>query len=467
MTFLPVELLLTALADRQPQFGDAVTDAAAGISTDSRGRMQGTWFVPLIGDRFDAHQFIDDALKAGAAAVFAQRGKTDKVDPRIVWVDDTLRALQDLAAAHLQKSEAKRIALTGSNGKTTTKELIAAALGAGFGGEKVLATEGNLNNHIGLPLTALRLEPRHHVVVFEMGMNHLGEIARLCEIANPQVALITNIGTAHAGNVGGIEGVAAAKGEIFAGLDADGLAVINLDDLRCLGQADQHWRGRRITFGRDPSAMVRLEASEESNEGGLVLSLSYRGEVLSCRVPLEGAHNALNVTGAIAVALGLEIPLATALRGVERVNPAPGRLVRRALPGGGVLFDDTYNANPDSMRAALSTLHGMEWTHGFAVVLGEMRELGEDAEREHEAIGRAAAEAGASWVAFCGPFAEAYARGARSSGLPSESILVEDNSLALATSLQRRPLSVSALLVKGSRGARMENVVHELTREAD
>lgn len=467
MSYLSTELLFAALADRSPHFGDGVTDAIAGISTDSRGRLQGTWFIPLIGDRFDAHQFIGDALQAGATAVIAQRGRATHDDPRIIWVDDTLRALQGLAAVHLQRSKAKRVALTGSNGKTTTKELIAAALAAGYGEGRVLATEGNLNNHIGLPLTALRVEQHHDVGVFEMGMNHLREIARLCEIANPQVALITNIGTAHAGNVGGIEGVASAKGEIFAGLAPGGVAVLNLDDPRCCAQADLHWSGNRITFGRDPASMVRLESSQESGEGGLVLSIAFQGEVLPCRVLLEGAHNALNVTGAIAVALALEVPFATALRGVERVKPAPGRLVRRPLPEGGVLFDDTYNANPDSMRAAFSTLAATKWGHGFALALGEMRELGDDAEQEHEAIGRAAAEAGARWVAFCGPFAEAYARGARAAGLSAASILVAEDSIALAASLQARPLEVSALLVKGSRGARMEHVVCGLTREAD
>ncbi|MFZ9888099.1 MAG: UDP-N-acetylmuramoyl-tripeptide--D-alanyl-D-alanine ligase [Myxococcota bacterium] len=467
MTFLSRRLLDISLTGRSPQFGSRVGHAPRGISTDSRDDVEGKWFVSLIGDRFDAHQFIDSALSRGAAAVIAQMGRSSHHDDRIVWVDDTLRALQDLAAAHLQQTAATRIGLTGSNGKTTTKELLAKALGSAFSEELILATQGNLNNHIGLPLTALRLGPQHRVAVFEMGMNHLGEIARLCEIARPQVGIITNIGTAHAGNVGGIEGVARAKGEIFAGLDRGGVAIVNLDDPRCRIQADLHWRGRRITFGRDPEAMVRLEASDDSPDGGLSLKISYQGDLLPCRVALEGAHNALNVTGAVAGALALDVPFDSALRGVETMQPIAGRLVRRTLPGGQVLIDDTYNANPDSMRAALLTTRRLVGPSDFAVALGEMRELGDDAEREHESIGRSAAVEGARWAAFCGPFAEAYARGARQAGLAAESVILAKDSEALAEMLAGRTLDVTALLVKGSRGARMETVVQRLMREVD
>ena len=449
--------------------GGSFTDGApavfAGTGTDSRALEPGALFVPLIGESFDGHEFIEVAMQSGAGAALVQRARAATTKAPHLAVDDTLAALQALARGWLLSQPAVRIGLTGSNGKTTTKELIAAAIGAVVGPDAVLATDGNLNNHIGVPLTALRVEAHHRFAVIEMGMNHLGEIASYCRFAPPQIGLVTNMGTAHAGNVGGVEGVAAAKAELFEALPTDGTAVVNADDARCLREAAKA-RCRHVSFGTAPFSDVRLLAVRPLDAGGQLLSMSYASKTIEVELPLDGRHNALNAAGAVAVAVAAGLDFALAAAGLATARPAHGRLERRLRADGLLVLDDSYNANPDSMEAGLEAL-----VHLCAVapkrpgvaVLGPMLELGEHAPAAHRHIGAAAAQTGARALFVCGELGRFLEEGARAAGLAH--VIWAKDSAALA------PLVVDAVgrgdvvLVKGSRGARMERVVDALLNQ--
>jgi UDP-N-acetylmuramoyl-tripeptide--D-alanyl-D-alanine ligase len=378
-------------------------------------------------------------------------------------VDDTLLALQDLARAHVARLSATRIALTGSNGKTTTKELLAACLRAHHGAPWVLATEGNLNNHIGVPLTALRAEPEHKALVFEMGMNHLKEIELLASIVRPTVGLVTNMGTAHAGNFAdGVEGVAQAKAELYAALPRDGVAVVNADDARCVREAQKHAKCRQLSFGHASWADVRLMHVADRETGGQELELFYGGKTVETSVPLEGRHNVGNAAGAVAAAIAAGVPFEVAARGLASTHAAHGRLERFILAGGVWLLDDTYNANPDSMEAALIALGDLAGERRKVVVLGEMRELGALAESAHRHIGAAVAAARPAALYACGPLGKLYGEGAVGAGFDAAHVTWTESNAELAPLVVTGLRDGDVVLVKGSRGARMEVIVNAL-----
>lgn len=465
MTTLSREFVEGALSSRGVALGASVPEDLGEISTDTRTITGERFFLALVGERFDAHDFVADALAAGARAVVAARDRVPAAADRsrLILVDDTLLALQDLAAAHLDALTARRVALTGSNGKTSTKELAAACLRACLGDDAVLATAGNLNNHVGLPLTALRLETQHRAAVFEMGMNHLGEIARLCEIARPEAGLITNIGTAHAGNLGGVEGVARAKGELFEALPSSGTGVVNLDDARCVLEAKARLTARALTFGRDPGADLRIIAVENAEPSGLRVTLAFAGREVTARVPLDGEHNALNAAGAVGLALALGLDFERAARGLEGARGVEGRLLRKVAAAGALVLDDTYNANPDSMRAGLAALAALAGGRRRVAALGQMLEL-DDPKAAHREVGRAAVERGVERLFACGDLGRGYGEGAAEAGLAPERFTWAKDSAALADLVARELGPGDAVLVKGSRGARMENVVDRLVR---
>ena len=466
--FLDGELVQRALALRDVEVRGRLPTVLLGVGTDSRAVEPGALFVALKGESFDGHAFVKDALvDGGAAAAMIERASASHIVDQwpLVIVDDTLAALQDLARTYLQTLAARRIALTGSNGKTTTKELIAACLRAALGTPFVHATEGNLNNHIGVPLTALRAEPEHRALIFEMGMNHLEEIALLCRIVRPEVGLVTNMGSAHAGNVGGVEGVARAKAELFQALPEDGVAIVNADDPRCVREAQAKARCRQLAFGRAPWADVRLVSTRDLPSGGQELELSYKSEIVEVTIPLEGRHNALNAAGAVAVAVALDAPFRASALGLAGVRGAHGRLERRIRADGAWILDDTYNANPDSMEAALATLMELAGSRRRVVALGEMRELGSFAEQAHRHIGAAAAQAGPALLMCCGETGRLYGEGATRAGLPADRVLWASDSAALATIARAQVRAGDVVLVKGSRGSRMELVVEALTAQ--
>jgi UDP-N-acetylmuramoyl-tripeptide--D-alanyl-D-alanine ligase len=452
------------------------------VSTDSRRAAPGTLFVALRGARHDGHDFAAEALRSGAAAVLVER-VPDGVDPRrALTVRDTLRALGDLAAYTRQRWGGRVAAITGSNGKTTTKEMLAAICaveGPGLRGSKgskssplasnprvleasnpgerrgggVLKTHGNENNLIGLPLTLLRLSGDEAVAVLEMGMNAPGEIARLTEIAVPDVGLITNVGPAHLEGLGSIAGVAAAKGELFAGMRAQAQIAVNMDDAWVVRVAAA-FPGRRIEFG--DGREVAASAVDDRGFDGLAFTLHVGARRAPVRLRLAGRHNVQNALGAAAVAHALGIDVDAIAAGLAAAEPPKMRMQVVRLANGVTVVNDAYNANPASAEAALDALAR---TPGRAIaVLGEMRELGSDSEALHRQVGAYAAACGVRWLLAVGPQAEALAAGARAAATDIEVTVCADAASAAALLLARWQAG-DAILVKGSRGPDSEDGV--------
>ena len=425
-----------------------------GVSTDTRAIAKGALFIALAGERFDAHDFLDQAMAAGAGALLvADAGKLPAGVSAVV-VDDTRLALGRLAAAWRARFALPVIAVTGSNGKTTTKEMIAAILKVAHGAA-VLSTRGNLNNDIGLPLTLLGLSAAHRAAVIEMGMNHPGEIAYLAPIGAPTVALVTNAQRAHLEGMGDLDEVAREKGAIFSGLPADGVAVINADDSYA-----GYWRGvaagRPVrSFAIDGAADVVGKVRQHGLETAIDLS-APEGEVhIALRIP--GRHNAGNAVAAAAACLAAGVPLAAVAAGLESFSGVKGRLQRRAGKLGAEILDDTYNANPDSVRAGIDVLAS---TIGRKLlILGDMGEIGEACAQYHDEIGGYAKSQGVDLLFALGEATKAAVRnfgdGARHFCHVDKLIAAADKELGPETTV----------LVKGSRFMKMERVADALAAE--
>lgn len=418
-----------------------------GVSTDTRDALEHSLFVALTGERFDAHDFVDRAVEGGASALLVSKDVSVPPGVAVIRVEDTLFALGELARAHRGRMNARVIGLTGSNGKTTTKEMLAAVLGVGW---KTLKTEGNLNNLIGVPMTVLGMTREHDVAVIEMGMNTPGEIGRYTQIADPDVGLVINVGPAHIGRLGSMEAIAKAKGELYAGLRSDAVAVVNADDPWVVQVASDV--ARRVTFGRERGEVRLLNVTDA--EGGQKIEVSVAGDRIEATIPFEGEHNAVNATAAIAAAHALGAPLDWAGSGLPSSARIAGRLSFVTV-GPYVLVDDCYNANAASMAAAIKTASARAKREGrrFVALLGEMRELGEFSEEQHASVGRLAAEH-AALVASFGPLAKPI--GGRH----------EDEDVdALYTWLRSELRDGDLILIKGSRGMRMERFVRRLEEE--
>jgi UDP-N-acetylmuramoyl-tripeptide--D-alanyl-D-alanine ligase len=428
-----------------------------GLSTDSRTVAAGALFVALRGERFDGHQFLSEAAARGAHGAVVQAGHPRSQvfeDLALYEVSDTLLALGSLARWHRRRFRVPVGAVGGSNGKTTTKEMVGSILAVRG---PALKTEGNLNNEVGLPLTVLRLAPEHVAAVVEMGMNHPGEMARLCAIAEPDAALLTTIQPEHLEGLGSLEGVAAAEGELFAGLGPRATAVVNLDDAQIVAQSRRAGGPGRLTFGRTPGADVRLVESRARGRSGLELTLAAAGREWSMALGFVGAHNALNATGAFALGLALGYRPDECVAGLARARPYARRLNVSEAPGGWTVVDDCYNANPASMAAALQTAESLAAGGRVVAVVGDMLELGSDELQEHATLGSQVAQV-ASLAAFFGPrssHAMAAARGIEAAHFESIEPLWEW--------LLPRLRSGDVVLVKGSRGMRLERVVEKLT----
>ncbi|MCC2655632.1 MAG: UDP-N-acetylmuramoyl-tripeptide--D-alanyl-D-alanine ligase [Panacagrimonas sp.] len=415
------------------------------VVTDSRLIRPGDLFVALRGERFDGHDFVAGAARDGAIGVLCERALPDVPVTQLV-VSDALLGLQAAAQAWRGRFASPVVAVTGSNGKTTTKQLLAAVFAARG---PVLATRGNLNNHIGLPLTLLELREAHRTAVIEMGANHLGEIARLTGLAQPQVGVITQAGDAHLEGFGSREGVARGKGELFAGMNSDGIAVINVDD----AYADL-WRGlargQRLTFGIELPADVSARRIRARADGS-AFELVVPGGESQVDLPLPGRHNVMNALAAAACGVALGLAADVIAQGLAQVESAQGRVVWKTTRQGARLIDDSYNANPTSMRAGLELLAqqgGARWA-----VLGGMAELGQSSAALHEACGAHARKLGIERLFTLGPSGDAYARGY---GAATERY---DDADALNRVLANDLGAGVTLLVKGSRSARMERIV--------
>lgn len=417
------------------------------VSTDGRKSCAGALFIALVGPRFDAHDFIDQAKAQGAVAVMVSR--TVNTDLPQLLVEDTRLALGRLAAHWRDQREVRVVGVTGSNGKTTTKEMIAAILRQAG---PVLATEGNLNNDIGMPLTLLRLQPEHRYAVIEMGANHRGEIAYMTKIARPDVAVITNAGPAHLEGFGGLDGVAQGKGEIYQGLGLDGIAVINADDAYA-----GYWREvakdyTQLTFGF--SAQADVYAEFHGDAFGSELSIHYTHGAFKVQLELPGRHNAANALAAATVALALKIDPAQISAGLHAMHGVRGRLQRAAARNGAALIDDTYNANPASLAAALKVLAACPGEKYLA--LGDMGELGEQSEQLHAEAGQLAKEIGVDRLYTVGRLSR---HAAERFGVNARHFTQQDELIA---ALRQDLHAGVTLLVKGSRSARMESVVEAL-----
>jgi UDP-N-acetylmuramoyl-tripeptide--D-alanyl-D-alanine ligase len=437
-----------------------------GISTDTRTLAPGNLFVALRGERFDAHDHLAEAEARGAAAsVIAESRAGEPARPaappavsRLV-VPDPLAALGAIARLHRRRFEIPVVGVTGSNGKTTTREMVAAILATRG---KVLKTEGNLNNEVGVPLTLFGLDETHAAAVVEMGMSHPGEIARLAAIAGPQIGVVTLAAPAHLEGLGSIDAVADAKAELYEGLPPGGVAIANADDARMLRRAQASGR-RMITFsaaGGRRGDVVVLEIVSQGADG-LRFVLGIGNREVPVHIPgLVGAHNAGNAAAAAAAAIALGCDDREIAAGLAAVTPVGRRLRLERLPSGVQLLDDCYNANPASMSAALRTAADLARASGgrALAVLGDMLELGAFEAEAHRALGAEAA-AGLAALATFGPRAREAAEAARSGGLAA--FHAEDlDALVLWTRETIRPGDV--LLVKGSRGMKLERLVEAL-----
>ncbi len=433
----------------------------SGVSTDSRHIEPGELFVALRGERFDGHDFVEDVLQRGAAAAMVDRRWADahqRADLPLLVVDDTRQALGRLAGHWRRRFSIPLIGVTGSNGKTTVKEMCASILRAqarrdGFAADAVLATRGNLNNDIGLPLTLLSLREGHRSAVVEMGMNRPGEIAWLAGLAQPTVAIVTNAQRAHLEGVGSLQEIAEEKGAIYGGLGPEGVAVVNADDPHA-----GYWRelnaGRRIlSFGLDEAADV-TGCCTLRGMGAVLDLVTPQGEVtVDLKVP--GAHNVRNALGAAAAGLAAGASLEAVVEGLAAFTGTRGRLQRGPGLSGSTILDDTYNANPDSVRAAIDVLAA---TPGRKVlVLGDMGEIGGTSAQIHDEIGGYAKSKGIDALHALGDMSAVAARSFGEGGHHHRTVE------ALIEAVTRVLAEETVVLVKGSRFMRMERVADALS----
>lgn len=438
------------------------------LCIDSRNITPGDVFLAMRGETNDGHHFIGQANAQGAALIIAESSYAAQLENAhglpIIFVENTFTIFFELARLHLAQLDVTKVAITGSNGKTTTKEMIRAALNQVLGEELVYANAGTFNNHFGLPLSVLELTPKHRVAVFEMGMNHPQEIASLCSIVPPDVAAITNISSAHAGHFkDGIEGVQKAKGELFCALqDNAGIAAVNLDDHRVVFEADRYELNKRVTFGKDERAAVRLLATTpfSLSLGYQEIEVLHEQRVIKVPIPLPGAHHANNAVCALAVVFALGLSVEHAAVGIKKMVKTKGRMSISTSKEGHVLINDGYNANPESMRAGILASHDLESKRRIAVI-GAMGELGDETRKHHYELGVFLAKH-FDQLFVCCEAALPTVDGAREGGMKAEHILFKTSSLELIEPLQQMLSKGDLIFIKGSRSANMQAVADAL-----
>jgi UDP-N-acetylmuramoyl-tripeptide--D-alanyl-D-alanine ligase len=457
-----------------------------GVSIDTRTLNAGELYVAIRGEHFDGADFADEAIAAGAAGVIVPRGRgaglrhdqdrredgraaagsgertARSARPVVLEVDDTTAALQALAHAVRVESGTKVVAITGSAGKTTTKEITADFLEARY---RVIRNRGNFNNHIGLPLSLIELTARPEIAVVELGMSHAGEISTLVRVAEPDVRVWTNVGEAHLGFFQSLDATADAKAEILERAGAATLLVANADDERIAARLGQ-FAGRTVTFGIERDADVRAAGIVDRGIDGTSARVSTAKGDIEISTPLVGRGNLANLLAAVAVALEFDVPLDAIADRAAKLLPAAhrGEVVR--LPRGVTIVDDSYNANPTATRRALDVLAAARRAGRRVAVLGEMLELGDRTAEFHEDVGRAAAHAGVDLlIAVGGSAAAALAEAAVGAGLPRANVRHFATSDAAADAAALEIRSGDLVLVKGSRGVRTDRVVDRLKAE--
>lgn len=446
--------------------GDGDTQVTR-ISIDSRKIKPGELFWAIPGERYDGHDFVLEALSKGAAgAVISRKDLTHNtyMEPyhfqTLILVPNTLPALQTLAQAYRKRFPIPLIAVTGSNGKTSTKEIIAQVLSTRF---KVLKTEGNFNNLIGLPLSLVGLSSQHQVAVLEMGMNRSGEIARLCEIAQPNIGVITNIGTVHLEFLGSIEAVQEAKAELVKALKADDLLILNADDER-VNRLSQRFLGKVLFYGLSPRAHIWADRIElRGSEGSYFVLHAPDSEGIDINLNLMGQYNIYNALAGGAIGYAFQIPLADIKKALESFLGIKMRLQPYILPGNILLIDDSYNANPQSLQYAIDVLMSCCPDQGRSfLVMGDMLELGEDSENLHRMVGRKIAKVSMDFLIVLGASASIAAEEAIHSGMDRGRVFICKDQEQIIRLLMEELQTGDRVLIKGSRAMAMDKIVARL-----
>ncbi len=436
---------------------------ALRVGTDSRAARVGDCFVALKGERHDAHEFLPEVARAGAVAAIVQRrvvAPSGKL--AFIEVDDTLTALQRLAGNYRDSLKLKVVGVTGSNGKTTTKDLCASVLAQKF---SIAKTTGNFNNHIGLPLSLLGANAAHAIGVFELGMNHAGEIAALASLAKPDVAVVTNIGRAHIEFLGSRAAIAREKGALVESLGKGGVAVLNADDEWSAGIA-RRCKGRVITTGIRRAADVRARAVEIGASAKFTLCFRQTREEARVKLPMLGRHQIYNALQAAAVGRTCNMKIEDIVVGLEQLK-APEMRMQAEQIGNVRIFNDAYNANPDSVEAALAAFRHVRASGRKIIVLGDMMELGEHTQAAHGEVGRLLAEEGGVKVLVTvGAFARVIGKTAIRSGLEDALVVAFDTAADAAKFLKMEARTGDCILLKGSRRVGLEQIVQALREHA-
>lgn len=455
-------ILLDEIARIVGAAADRIVSSAAvdDVCVDSRLARSGSLFFALPGARADGHDFVQDVLRAGGSAVVERGRVAPPAGGRVLEVDSPLKALHALAAFYLAKHRVKTAAVTGSMGKTTTKDFCAAVLSQRF---HVHKTDGNRNTDIGVPLTVFGLDSSHDAVVFELGMRHSGEIRQLAHLVRPDVAVVTNVGPVHLETMGTIENIAAAKAEILEGLTPDGCAVLNNDDPRIATWMPIR-AAQTLAYGLGADCDLRAVDVGEDSDGKAEFTARWRSEAVRVRLPIPGVHNIHNALAALGVGVWFGVPFSAACRGLEKAVFSGMRLQVEETCCGVTLINDCYNSNPQSAAAALDIIKGMDNHRRRVLVLGDMLELGDSAYASHVELGRSCAQAG-DRLLFVGAWGDAVREGALDEGMASSAVtLVEDSETAarLAVDLVH---AGDVVLLKGSRGVSLETVAAALHKK--
>jgi len=433
--------------------------SAVQVTIDSRNVKPGSIFIAIKGEKFNGHDFVNEALDKGANAVIINEDELEKYanrDETIITVCSTIEALGNLAAVWRRKLSATVIGITGSNGKTTVKEMLSVLLSEKF---KVQATKGNNNNHIGVPLTIFSCNEKHQVLIAETGTNHFGEIAYSAKILQPDFALITNIGASHLEYLKNLSGVKNEKVALFdETAKNNGLSFINIDDIRLSALRLKY---KNISYGFNAAADVRASIKGYTPEGKFILNLQYKKSSFDIISPLIGEHNAKNLTAAIAVALKLGLSKKEILSGVSRLLPVKQRLNAKVI-GDILLIDDTYNANPQSMRAAFEAVKVISSYQKKITVLGDMFELGAESRKEHERLAASIKKNKIDEVYLFGSGMKHLAAKLKEQNIFSKHFASREK---LENFINNRAIHNSVVLVKGSRGMKMEEFVNQLERK--
>lgn len=423
------------------------------VSTDTRTLTAGSLYIPLVGERFDGHEFVSQATDAGAVAVLTERPLDTEIAQ--IKVDDTLRALADLAAWHRDQFSGRVVAVTGSAGKTTVKQLMGSVLAQRY---ETLITKGNLNNHIGAPLTLLSIEPEHQAAMIELGASGVGEIAYTAELTRPEVGILTNVVPAHLEGFGSIENIAQTKGELIDSVQADGAVILNADDRFFSDWVSRAGSKKVISFGLHQPSDVYATDIRESLEGSAFTLHTPAGSV-SLFLSLAGVHNVRNALSVAAASTHLGFSLAEIKAGLEQATAFSGRLEVCDGVNGQTIFNDAYNANPESFCAAIDVLALAQGNK--ILVMGDMGELGKSAAAMHERVGRYAHDKGIQTLVATGPLSK------HATDVFGDNAYWFETREAVADYVKTTTEAGDTVLVKGSRSAGMDQVVRSLTEEGE